>query len=440
MDREQIKRDFHSSILWTRFGIVGLGIWLLASPDTFGYRNYHVFWLNDWICGFLLLFFGLLSMSYHFKNWVWGACIVGIWLQFAPLLFWAPLSVIYVNETLIGILAIALVTLVPYRPRRFEVGPQIPPGWSYNPSSWQQRIPVITFAIIAWFLARYLASYQLGYIDYIFDPFFEIGSTKVITSMISQKFPVSDAGLGAMAYSLETIMGAKGDVRRWHTMPWIVLIFGILVVPVGFVSIVLVMLQPIAVGAWCGVCLVIALCMLIMLALTVDEVVAALQYITAERKAGRSFSNILLYGSNYTKDEVDERTPSFSEPVAKNIHAAIWGFSIPGTLVLTALIGVWLLFSNNVFHLKGPLADSIDVCGALIVVFSVISWAEVIRIARYINIGISVLLVLAAFLVPGSHPLTVILNAIVCAALVIIFSLFRGPVKEHYGSWDKMIK
>lgn len=41
-------------------------------------------------------------------------------------------------------------------------------------------------------------------------------------------------------------------------MPWMVVMFGIFVVPLGIVSIVLVMLQPIGVGAWCALCLIAA--------------------------------------------------------------------------------------------------------------------------------------------------------------------------------------
>jgi len=62
-------------------------------------------------------------------------------------------------------------------------------------------------------------------------------------------------------------------------MPWIVILFGVLVVPLGLISIILVILQPLLVGHWCFWCLLAAICMLIMIALTVDEVVAVVQYL-----------------------------------------------------------------------------------------------------------------------------------------------------------------
>jgi uncharacterized membrane protein len=436
--REQIKRDFHAKKIWTRFGTIFLGIWLLVCPVTFGYAGTPSSY-SDWISGALLIFFGFLSMKQKMSGWIWGGCAVGIWLQFAPLAFWAKEPVMYLDDTLIGVLAIAFCVLVPLRPPELEIGPQIPPGWTYNPSSWQQRIPVIFFAIVGWFIARYLASFQLHYINSVWDPFFGMGTEKVITSMISQKFPVPDAGLGAMAYSLEALMGAKGGVRRWHTMPWIVVIFGILVVPLGFISILLVMLQPIAVGAWCGLCLIIAVCMLIMLALTVDEVVAVCQFLARVRREKKPFWRTFFLGSEYMDDSVDTRTPSFHEPAGKNIKGMFWGVTIPWNLVITAILGAWLLFADKVMGYRGLLADNTDVCGALIVVFSIISWAEVARSLRFVNMILAAWFAIAAWVLPGATE-AVQWHSVIIAILVIFFSIFRGKIKEKYGSWTKLIK
>lgn len=437
-EREKIKRNHHERHIWTRFGAIFLGVWLLAAPETFGYVDHTALRTNDWICGFLLIILGFLSMPYRLREWIWGVCIVGVWLQFAPLVFWAPESVIYVNDTLIGMLAIAFVLLVPMRPTELDLGPLIPPGWTYNPSAWPQRIPVIFLATLCWFLARYLAAYQLHYIDYVWDPFFGLGTEKVITSLISQEFPVPDAGLGAMAYSLEALMGAKGSSKRWHTMPWIVVIFGILVVPVGFISIVLVMLQPIAVGAWCGICLIIAACMLVMLALTVDEVVAVLQFLSSSRKEGKPFWRIFFQGSEFNEKSIDTRTPSFHVPLWKIVRAMFWGITIPWNLVLTTLIGIWLLFANEAIGFTGILAKNTDVCGALIVAFSIISFAEVIRAVRFLNIVIAVWFAIAPFVLPGSSAFLQ-WHGVIIGLVVIILSLFRGKIKEQYGKWDSSI-
>ncbi len=434
--REKIEKQFHEKMIWTRFGTIFLGLWLLASPETFGY-NHLPSRYSDWISGLLLVLFGLISMKRSWRGWIWGGCVVGIWLQFAPLLFWAREPVVYDNDTLIGVLAIAFCVLVPLRPTEFEIGPRIPPGWTYNPSSWQQRIPVIFFAVVGWFVARYLASFQLHYISTVWDPFFGHGTEKVITSMISQRFPVPDAGLGALAYSLEAIMGAKGGVRRWHTMPWIVVIFGLLVVPLGFISILLVMMQPIAVGAWCGLCLIIAACMLIMLALTVDEVLAVCQYLIKVRREKKPFWRIFFKGSEYDQDSIDPRTPSFHNSFWTNVKSMFWGVTIRWNLLLTALLGVWLLFADKLMGYSGFLAHNSDVCGALIVVFSIIAWAEVTRALRFLNILLALWLALASYIIPSSP--AIMLHSTIVAILVILLSLPRGKIKEHYGPWDKRI-
>jgi len=436
-EKDKIRRTHHEKQLWTRFGTVFLGLWLLASPETFGYTD-HPLSISDWICGALLVIFGFLSMSFPLRALIWGGCLVGIWLQFAPLAFWANEPSIYLNDTLIGVLAIAFCVLVPLRPRELELGPQIPPGWTYNPSAWHQRIPIIFLTVICWFLARYLTSYQLHYINYVWDPFFGLGTEKVITSMISQDFPVPDAGLGALAYSLEAIMGAKGGTRRWHTMPWIVFIFGILVVPVGFVSIILVMLQPIAVGAWCGLCLIIAACMLIMLALAVDEVVAVLQFLRQSKREGKPLIKTFFVGSDYSDKAVDTRTPGFQVSIGKIFRAMFWGITLPWNLILTALIGVWLLFANDVLGFSGILAKNCDVVGALTVTFSIISFAEVLRAVRFVNIILAIWLAIAPFVLPGATTL-IVWHSIIAAIVIIVLSLFRGKIKEHYGAWDRSI-
>jgi hypothetical protein len=102
--------------------------------------------------------------------------------------------------------------------------------------------------------------------------FFGLGTVRVLTSDVSRAFPIPDAGLGAVAYMIEFLMGFMGDKVRWRTMPWMVTFFGILVVPLGVVSITLIVLQPLAVGAWCTPCLIAAAAMLVMIALTLDEV------------------------------------------------------------------------------------------------------------------------------------------------------------------------
>lgn len=431
-----IEQRFHQKYFWTRFAMVFLGIWMLTSPETFGYQS-QALSISDWVSGLLLIFFGFVSMSFKHRLWIWGGCAVGIWLQMAPLLFWAAQPVIYLNDTLIGILAIAFCVLVPLRAPEFDVGPCIPKGWSYNPSSWQQRVPIILFGIIGWFVSRYLCAYQLHYIDSVWPA--GTGTEIVITSMIANNFPVPDAGLGALAYCLEAIMGAKGGVRRWHTMPWLVIMFGILVVPLGFTSIVLVTLQPVVVGAWCVLCLIIATCMLIMLALTLDEVICVCQYIQQERKKGRAFFNVFFKGSNYEKNESEAHTQPFNQSPKAFLKSAFKGVGLPWNLILTALLGALLLFDAKLFGFSDLAEKNTDVVGALTVVFSIIAWAEVARAIRFVNLVLMAWLIVGSWILPGASTGT-LLWAVAIGIIVSALSIFKGSkIKETYGLWQKNI-
>jgi hypothetical protein len=142
-----------------------------------------------------------------------------------------------------------------------------------------QRGPIIAMAFLGFFLSRYLAAYQMGHVAYPWDPFFGDGTRRVLDSEVSRAWPVSDAGLGEFSYMLEALSGLMGGRNRWRTMPWMVVMFGVLVVPLGVVSLVLVILQPVAVGAWCALCLLTAAAMLIMIAPALDEVVAMGQFL-----------------------------------------------------------------------------------------------------------------------------------------------------------------
>ncbi|HLS32115.1 MAG TPA: vitamin K epoxide reductase family protein, partial [Brevibacterium sp.] len=105
-----------------------------------------------------------------------------------------------------------------------KMGPPTPPGWSYNPSSWPQRWIMIVLGFAGLLASRYLAAFQLGYIDTIWEPFFGDGTRQVLNSSMSHSFPVSDAGLGALAFTIELLMSFMGSPKRWRTMPWMVTI------------------------------------------------------------------------------------------------------------------------------------------------------------------------------------------------------------------------
>lgn len=273
--------------------LVTLGLWLIATAMT--YHFHHCAFYNDLICGILLILLGikasLLLSSLYFIPFFMTGC----WLHLAPLCFWYPSGMEYLNDSLVGTLVCALSFLfLSQKPPTTEVA--IPKGWSHNPSAWSHRIPVIFLALACWFLARYLTAYQLGYISTVWDPLFKDGTMKVLTSKVSKAFPLPDAGLGAFAYFLEALFAWQGGLDRWKTAPWIVLSFGVLALPVGITSIVLIVLQPLVVGAWCFICLVIAFLMLTIVFLSIGEVLATLQCMKAAHAQKKSLWRFLVFG------------------------------------------------------------------------------------------------------------------------------------------------
>ena len=164
----------------------------------------------------------------------------------------------------------------------------IPPGWDYNPSAWPERTWLIIIALIGFLIALYLGLYQLKIFPTVWEPFFGNGSEAVLDSYISKAFPVPDALLGAFGYVLDVVTGIIGKTDRWKSKPWIVILFGIAVGPLGLVSVVLVIFQPVLVGAWCTLCIVTAVISVVMIGPAVDELLASLQYLQRVKKRGGS--------------------------------------------------------------------------------------------------------------------------------------------------------
>lgn len=440
MNHEQMMLDEHRRNLWAHMTIAALGGWLMTSPVTFAYQETGVIW-SDIASGALLVIFGLLSLN-PWRFWApWGSCFVGLWIGFAPLVYWTTSPAAYVNDTLIGALVVGLSVLIPGMPGMMSFmkpGPEIPPGWTYNPSAWLQQAPIIALGFIGWYGSRYLTGYQLGFIPHAWDPFFGDGTVRVLTSDVSKAWPISDAGLGAYAYTIETLMGFMGGTDRWRTMPWMVTFFGILVIPLGATSIILIILQPVAVGAWCSVCLFTALTMLIMIPLTRDEVVAMIQFLLQAHRDGKPFWRTFWKGDTVEGGGKDERTPRFNDSPAKTAPAMFWGMTAPWTLLLSCVLGVWLMFAPAVFGTTGRAADSDHLVGALIVTFAAIAMAEAGRAVRFMNVLFGAWLVIAPFILSG-FTTRALINGIIAGIVLVLLSLPRGRVRDRYGEWDPYI-
>ena len=90
---------------------------------------------------------------------------------------------------------------------------------------------------------------------------------------------IPDAVLGVFAYLSDVVFSLAGSKQRWQDRPWLVVLFGICVIPVGCVSIILVVLQGLVVKSWCFLCLITASISLILIFLAYGEVIASCRYL-----------------------------------------------------------------------------------------------------------------------------------------------------------------
>jgi hypothetical protein len=99
---------------------------------------------------------------------------------------------------------------------------------------------------------------------------------------------IPDGALGAIAYLSDAIFALAGSTRRWQYRPWLVVLFGLDVIPIGGVSAILVLLQATVVGNYCFLCLVTAAISLLLIYLAYDEVWSSILYLHRVWKRTRS--------------------------------------------------------------------------------------------------------------------------------------------------------
>jgi len=444
---ERRYRTAHRQGLWAHWVNVGLGLWLVTAPPLLGYSD-PMMVASDVVAGAAIVVFAFLSMSWRLWQARWITATLGIWVMAAPLVFWAPSAAAYVNGTLVGMLVTGLAAAIRPSPgvsaTAAESGPVVPKGWDYSPSDWFQRLPVIILAVVGLMISRYLTGYQLGSLDGVWDPFFlgtraDLNGTEdIITSRVSDAWPVPDAGIGGLVYALEIIVGAIGSAARWRTMPWLTVAFGVMIVPLGAVSIFFIVIQPILIGTYCTLCLIAAAAMLVQIPYSVDELVATFQFLRRRHEAGQPWLRIF-----FTGDTDEGATRRSSEDFEQGPRAILremltGGMTLPPTLVASIALGAIMMFLPLWISWNDPMAGTFHVAGALAITAAVTALAPVARLARVLNMVIGTALLFAPFLVGADWPSFLLASAIGVA--LILLSIPRGAVRESYGDWDRLIR
>lgn len=439
-------RDEHHRYLWAHFLNIALGTWLVTGPPLLDLQS-RALAASDVISGVALIVFAALSLSWRLAWARWVCAAIGAWVMSAPLVFWAPTAAGYLNDTLVGALVIGFAVGLPPAPGVSPVaavtGPGTPPGWSFNPSSLTQRLPIIALAFVGLYVSRYLAAYQLGHIDGVWEPFFEggpdprNGTEEIITSSVSQAWPVSDAGLGALTYMLEILTGVIGSRRRWRTMPWLVLLFGFMIAPLGAVSIFFIIIQPIWIGTWCTLCLIAAAAMLVQIPYSLDELLATCQFLWRRKRAGERLLRVFLVGDTEPGEPLKparefERSPG---EIARDMFSG--GVNLPWNLAVSMVISAWLMLTRLTLGTDGGMANADHLIGALVVTVSVIACAEVARAARFLNIALGAALLVTPFVYGASD--AQLFASIACGFALIALALRRGRVEGRYAGWNEYI-
>ncbi len=441
-------RKQHRDNIWGAWANAGLGLWLMTSPMLLGYDDIGMT-LSDLGSGLALLVFGLLSLSWRVSWARFAAATVGCWVMFAPLAFWTDNGAAYLNATIVGMLAVAFAICVPpppgVSPAAAQTGPTIPKGWDYSPSDWFQRLPVIMLAVIGLLISRYLTAYQLGTIDWVWEPFFsgtlpdKNGTEQVITSEVSESWPVPDAGVGALTYALEILVGIVGTSRRWRTMPWLVVLFGIMIVPLGAVSIFFIVIQPIVIGTYSTLALIAAAAMVWQIPYSLDELVATYQFLRRRHAAGRPWLVVFFTGDTDVGEDNRIQDDFERSPKAIVTDMVTGGMTFSWRLVALMGVGLLLMLSPLIFGWQaGGLSATCHIIGALAITVSVAALAPVARLARFLNLLMGLILLFAPFMTTSTLPH--LLFSVICGLALIVLSIPRGPVRSSYGSWDRFVR
>jgi hypothetical protein len=178
--------------------------------------------------------------------------------------------------------------------------------------------------------------------------------------------------------------------------------------------------------------------MLIMIPLTLDEVLAMGQFLVQQHRQDEPFWRTFFKGGTVEGGSEDTRSPRFTAPLSQTAPAMVWGLTVPWTLLLSAILGLWVMAAPAVLGSQGAAADSDHLVGALVVTVAVIAMAEVALAVRFINSLFGAWFIIAPWLLEGAS-VGATWNSVIVGVILILLSLPRGQVRERYGDWNRFI-
>ena len=220
------------------------------------------------------------------------------------------------------------------------------------------------------------------------------------------------------------------------------LLFGLMIVPLGLTTILFIIIQPVVLGTWSTLALVGGAAVLLQIPYSLDELLATCQFLRRRIKAGKPWWRVLFLGDTDDMpapgDEVPDPDDEFDRPLGAVFKRVVGGgVSLPWNLALAGLIGLSLLFTRVTLGADGSLAHAHHIIGSLVLTVAAIAAADVARPARAFNALLGVGLMVVPFLF-GGDTVTAAVTAGLGLALVWL-SVRRGPIPERYGAWNRLL-
>jgi hypothetical protein len=242
--------------------------------------------------------------------------------------------------------------------------------------------------------------YQWEVVTTIWDPLFGLGSEKVLHSSLSAQMSdwlrMPDAHLGFIAYLGDLLFALAGSSMRWRDRPWLVILFGIDVIPLGAVSLLLVFLQATVIQHFCFLCLITALISLILIFLAYPEVAYCLRYlkeVKKQTKTRKEFWNVFWGKPSALSHRVaTSMIGKIEEKKEEKILVLLW------PRLLEVLLGIWWITSLYLFKEKMMGGSFRWLIGLAIFFFAIFSWNKRWTKLHLLNSALALSLILTTYI------------------------------------------
>ena len=224
-------------------------------------------------------------------------------------------------------------------------------------------------------------------------------------------------------------------------MPWLVLLFGLMIAPLGIISIFFIVIQanshrhvehPCADRGRRGP---------LQIPYSLDELLASLQFVRRRVQAAPTgsvyFSWVELTRCRPGVLSRRSTMSSTDRPPRVQGHDRQRRELLPWNWPLSAIIGISLLFTRVTLGAEGGMANADHVIGSLVLTVVSVASAEVARPVRYANVALGAALFVTPFLYDVSLAATI--ASISSGAALIVLSIRRGVIRGQYGNWNRLL-